>query len=59
MKNRVIILCGGGSGTRLLPESRKNFLKQFIPIFNGLRLLDKLLERVKNQFLLKFKWEST
>ena len=47
MKNRVIILCGGGSGTRLLPESRKNFLKHFIPISNGQRLSYKLLEIVK------------
>ena len=46
MKNRVIILCGG-SGTRLWPESRKNFPKQFIPISNGQSLFDKTLERVK------------
>jgi mannose-1-phosphate guanylyltransferase len=46
MKNRVIILCGGSS-TRLLPESRKNFLKHFIPISNGQRLSYKLLEIVK------------
>ena len=50
MKNRVIILCDGGSGTRLLPGSRKNFLKQFIPTLNGQRLLDKLLKRVKIDF---------
>ena len=30
MKTRPIILCGG-SGTRLWPESRENFPKQFIP----------------------------
>ena len=34
MKTRPIILCGG-SGTRLWPESRENFPKQFIPIKNN------------------------
>ena len=47
MKNRVVILCGG-SGTRLWPESRESFPKQFIPISNGLSLFDQTLERVKN-----------
>ncbi len=46
MKNRILILCGG-SGTRLWPESRENFPKQFIPISNRQSLFDKTLERAK------------
>ena len=44
-KIRPIILCGG-SGTRLWPESRKNFPKQFIPVLNGKTLFDLTLERL-------------
>ena len=44
-KTRPIILCGG-SGTRLWPESRENFPKQFIPIFKGKTLFDLTLERL-------------
>lgn len=46
-KTRPIILCGG-SGTRLWPQSRKNFPKQFIPVLNGKTLFDLTLERLKN-----------
>ena len=40
-----IILCGG-SGTRLWPESRENFPKQFIPIKNSYSLFDLTLKRL-------------
>jgi mannose-1-phosphate guanylyltransferase/mannose-6-phosphate isomerase len=40
-----IILCGG-SGTRLWPLSRKDFPKQFIPLFGEKSLLQLTLERV-------------
>lgn len=42
---RVVILCGG-SGTRLWPESREQFPKQFIPLLGGKSLLDLTVERV-------------
>jgi len=45
MKIRPVILCGG-SGTRLWPQSKNNFAKQFID-FGGWSLLEKTLERVK------------
>ena len=45
MKTRPIILCGG-SGTRLWPESRENFPKQFIPIKNNYSLFDLTLKRL-------------
>ena len=45
MKTRPIILCGG-SGTRLWPESRAKFPKQFIPILNGNSLFDLTLKRL-------------
>ena len=38
-KTRPIILCGG-SGTRLWPESRKKFPKQFIPVLKGKTLFE-------------------
>ena len=40
-----VVLCGG-SGTRLWPLSRKSFPKQFVPLVNGLSLLDGTLARV-------------
>ena len=43
---RPIILCGG-SGTRLWPDSRENFPKQFIPIFDNKSLFDLTIERIK------------
>ena len=45
MKTRPIILCGG-SGTRLWPESREKFPKQFIPIIDGNSLFDLTLKRL-------------
>ena len=42
---RVVILCGG-SGTRLWPESREQFPKQFIPLLGDKSLLDLTVERV-------------
>ncbi len=45
MKTRPVILCGG-SGTRLWPESRENFPKQFIPIKDGCSLFDLTLKRL-------------
>lgn len=42
---RIVILCGG-SGSRLWPESRQSFPKQFIPLFDGKSLLDLTIERV-------------
>ena len=46
MNIQIVVLCGG-SGTRLWPESTKNFPKQFIPIFNSKSLFDLTLERIK------------
>ena len=42
---RVVILCGG-SGSRLWPESREQFPKQFIPLLGNKSLLDLTVERV-------------
>jgi len=42
---RVVILCGG-SGSRLWPESREQFPKQFIPLLENKSLLDLTIERV-------------
>ena len=47
MKIKPIILCGG-SGTRLWPESRKKFPKQFIPLFKKKSLFDLTLDRLKD-----------
>lgn len=41
---KFVILCGG-SGTRLWPESRNNFPKQFVKLFEDKSLLDLTLER--------------
>ncbi len=46
MKIKPIILCGG-SGTRLWPESRKSFPKQFLPLIKNKSLLDLTLNRLK------------
>ena len=43
---RPVILCGG-SGTRLWPDSREKFPKQFIPIINQKSLFDLTLDRIK------------
>jgi len=51
MSLRVVILCGG-SGTRLWPESRKSFPKQFINLIGSKSLLELTIERIlklKNQ----------
>ena len=45
MSVKIVILCGG-SGTRLWPESRTNFPKQFIPLYDGKSLFDLTLERL-------------
>lgn len=45
MKTRPIILCGG-LGTRLWPESREKFPKQFIPVKDGYSLFDFTLRRL-------------
>lgn len=45
MSIKIVILCGG-SGTRLWPESRTNFPKQFIPLYEGKSLFDLTLERL-------------
>ncbi len=45
MKIQPVILCGG-SGTRLWPESRELFPKQFIPILNQDSLFDITLKRL-------------
>ena len=47
MKIKPLILCGG-TGSRLWPASRKNFPKQFIPLFKGKSLLELTIERVQN-----------
>ena len=49
MKIRPVILCGG-AGTRLWTNHKKNQAKQFIN-FGGWTLIQKTLERVKNQIL--------
>lgn len=46
MSIRPIILCGG-SGSRLWPESRENFPKQFLNLFQDSSLLEETLKRVK------------
>jgi mannose-1-phosphate guanylyltransferase / mannose-6-phosphate isomerase len=43
---KSFILCGG-SGTRLWPLSRESFPKQFVPLIDGLSLLDLTIDRVK------------
>ncbi|NBP39308.1 MAG: hypothetical protein EBV34_12840, partial [Betaproteobacteria bacterium] len=43
---QATILCGG-SGTRLWPLSRKQFPKQFVPLFEGKSLLTLTCERLK------------
>lgn len=43
---KPIILCGG-SGTRLWPESRKKFPKQFVKLFGEKSLFDLTLNRLK------------
>ena len=45
---RPVILCGG-VGSRLWPESRTTYPKQFINLFNGKSLLEITLERYKNK----------
>ncbi len=42
---RVVFLCGG-SGTRLWPESRESLPKQFIPLIEGISLLELTIKRV-------------
>ena len=42
---RPVILVGG-SGTRLWPQSREKFPKQFIPIFKDYSLFDLTIKRV-------------
>ena len=44
---RPVILCGG-IGSRLWPESRTSYPKQFIDLFDGKSLLEITLERFKN-----------
>lgn len=39
-----LILCGG-SGTRLWPISREQFPKQFVPLFKGVSLFQKTVQR--------------
>ena len=48
MKIRPVILCGG-AGTRLWPNQKKQQPKQFID-FGGWNLLEKTLERIKNNY---------
>ena len=43
---RPVILCGG-AGTRLWPDSRENFPKQFIPVLNNQSLFDLTIDRIK------------
>ena len=43
---RPVILCGG-IGSRLWPESRTSYPKQFIDLFDGKSLLEITLERFK------------
>ena len=43
---RPVILCGG-AGTRLWPDSRENFPKQFIPVLNNQSLFDLTINRIK------------
>lgn len=47
---RPVILCGG-SGTRLWPESRSNYPKQFLPFSNDKNLFQLTLERFSNKEL--------
>ena len=46
MKTQPVILAGG-SGTRLWPLSRSTHPKQFLPLLDGLTLLDSTLARLK------------
>ena len=43
---RPVILCGG-AGTRLWPDSRENFPKQFIPVLNNQSLFDNTINKIK------------
>ncbi len=47
-KIRPVILCGG-SGTRLWPVSREEYPKQFVPLFDGISLFAKTLNRVNDR----------
>jgi mannose-1-phosphate guanylyltransferase/mannose-6-phosphate isomerase len=44
------ILLAGGSGTRLWPQSRRNYPKQFLRLFGNLSLLQQTVERTLKIF---------
>ena len=53
MKNKKIhpVILSGGSGTRLWPESRLSFPKQFLKINSKYTLIQETLLRIKNKNL--------
>ncbi len=52
MTIRPIILCGG-SGSRLWPDSRRKYPKQFVKLFGNKSLLELTLERIQNKKIFK------
>ena len=46
MRIQPVILCGG-SGTRLWPESRTRYPKQFMPLSSGSNLFKETLRRIE------------
>ncbi len=52
MTIRPIILCGG-SGSRLWPDSRRKYPKQFVKLFKNKSLLELTLERIQNEKIFK------
>ena len=47
-KKTIPLILSGGSGSRLWPLSRKNYPKQFLPIFENESLFSKTLNRLDN-----------
>jgi mannose-1-phosphate guanylyltransferase len=45
-----IVVFAGGTGRRFWPLSRRNFPKQFQPIFNNKSTIELMLERVSNMY---------
>lgn len=47
MPNIVPVIMSGGSGTRMWPKSRREYPKQFLPLFNSTSLLQDTLIRLE------------